>query len=92
MKIPWLPKINLNRAQEYAGATRRWKFDKENPVAATSRPLVLLTLTALFVVFVVKESSDPAWKTPQDLRELFMVLYPGVVAAYFAIRTIEKRF
>jgi hypothetical protein len=51
----------------------------------------LLTLTALFVVFVVKESSDPQWRTPDDLRELFMVLYPGVVAAYFAIRTIEKR-
>jgi hypothetical protein len=52
----------------------------------------MLLLTGLFILVYIKESTDPTWRTPADLRDLLMVVYPGVLAAYFTLRTLEKRF
>lgn len=77
-------------AQE--NVTRRWEADAKSDVklAKYIRPVILIVLTAFYMVITVWDGMDPSFMPPENYINLLEIIMLTVFGAYFAGRTIEK--
>ena len=72
--------------------TARWEFDTKNGnfLTRSSRPLVLIFLTAMFTLLAFTDGNIGGFKVQEEYIPIFQTLLVTVYGAYFVGRTYEK--
>lgn len=76
-----------------AEITSRWKADAQSSwLASNVRPLIVLTLVATLMIFIVLDSMDLAFTIREAWISLYEVLTLTAVGGYFTLRSVvDKR-
>ena len=81
------------RKELEAEITARWQADSQGTwLASNVRPLIVLTLVATLMVFIVLDSMDLAFTIREAWISLYEVLTLTAVGGYFTLRSVvDKR-
>ena len=81
------------RAEIEEQITARWTADAQSTwLASNVRPLIVLTLVATLMVFIVLDSMDLAFTIREAWISLYEVLTLTAVGGYFTLRSVvDKR-
>jgi hypothetical protein len=81
------------RKELEAEITARWTADAQSTwLASNVRPLIVLTLVATLMVFIVLDSLDLAFTIRESWISLYEVLTLTAVGGYFTLRSVvDKR-
>lgn len=98
MPMTTADQLELRRlaAQEFADwqaeISDRWEADmaSDSWLSKNVRPLVVLALVSMLVVFIILDSSGVVFAVSEEWQDIFKMALETVIIAYFGSRGVEK--